>query len=666
MKKTFNLIFLIAVMFTARAQNAPVAETYGKVSQGELDLKQCDFEPDANAEVLFEKGTVYFSEDLNSITLEVQRRIKIFNDNGKSEADVHLTYIGNLHYEYITGLQAETTNIVDGKPVITKLDKKDIFTKIIDKQTNEIAFTLPNVKPGCVIEYKYKWNTSYYRNMPMWFFQNKIPTKYSEFNTNIPDVFYFRPQPHIFRPLVTNTSTTEARSYQDVWTDDDHHTHVDPYPYNLEKQTMAMANVPSLPDEPFMSAFIDNAESLRFQLVSIKPIGGFAKTGNDSWAKVAGTLIDDEDFGGQLNRKLSNEDDIINKSKGLKTDDEKIAYIFNEVKKRMKWNEIDTWYTIDGTSKAWDTKTGNSAEINIILFHLLKKSGVDAYPMAVSTREHGKVLPYYTSTVQFNRAVVYIPVDSTKHYILDATGKYNLYNQTPEELLNSSGLYIDKQKKSYDMVFIKNDQPVRQGVLITGEIMPNGKMEGVAQISNDAYGKVYMEERYNRDGEKKYLDYLRDNDNNLTVASVKFDNMDVDTLPLIQNITFKLDLAGSDDTYIYLNPNLFTFTKTNPFLAETRMTDINFGYLKNYSISGVYKMPAGYKIDVLPKNVAMVLPDKSMTFKRFVAEQDGSITVRFSISYGKVTYFKEDYPDFHEFFKKMQEMLNEQIVLKKT
>ncbi|MBS1528617.1 MAG: hypothetical protein JST19_23425, partial [Bacteroidetes bacterium] len=325
----------------------------------------------------------------------------------------------------------------------------------------------------------------------------------------------------------------------------------------------------------------------------------------------------------------------------------------------------DDWYTIDGTSHAWDSKTGNSAEINLILYHLLKKSGVDAYPMAVSTRDHGKVLPYYTSTAQFNRAVVYIPIDSARHYVLDATGKYNLYDETPEELLNSSGLYIDKSKKLFDMVFLKNDQPVRRAVVINGEIKPNGKLEGTVQISNNGYGRVDAMERYNKDGEKKYIDYLRDNDNNLTVSSIKFDNMQVDTLPLVQTLDFKLDLAGSDENYIYLNPNLFTSLKTNIFLGENRMTDIDFGYLRGYIVNEVYKLPPGYKVDALPKNINLVMPDKSISFKRLAVEQDGQLIVRYTINYSKTIYFKEDYPEFHEFFKKMFEMLNEQVVLKK-
>src|SRR6185312_8502439 len=110
------------------------------------------------------------------------------------------------------------------------------------------------------------------------------------------------------------------------------------------------------------------------------------------------------------------------------------------------------------------------------------ESGVDVYPMVVSTREHGKVLPFYTSTIQFNRAVAYVPVDSTKNYVLDATSKYNVYNETPSDLLNSSGLWIDKQNKRFDMVFLHNDVPVRQVVFVNGEIKPDGKLTGTAQI----------------------------------------------------------------------------------------------------------------------------------------------------------------------------------------
>ena len=660
MNKFIPLLLLGMISIAANAQTTPavpVPQAYGKVDQADLEMKACDFEKDANAEVLIDQGTTYYGSDLYSITEEIHRRIKIFNDNGKKEADIHIEYYGGNRLEYITGIQAQTINLVDGKIEITKLDKKLIYTKAIDKQRNEITFTMPNVKAGSIIEYKYNFNTNDNYALPAWSFQDKIPVRYSEYSASVPDVFYFRPQAQLTLPLAKDTHKEEGRSL--TLTSGN-------YPYTLNVDTKVMLNVPSLPDEPFMSSFRDNVQAIRFQFVSIRPIGGFEHVGNDTWSKVGGSLIDDDDFGGQLNRSLNNEEEIIAKANALKSEDEKIAFVFNTVRNAMKWDGKDRWYTIDGTKKAWENKTGNSAEINLILYHLLKKSGLEVYPMVVSTREHGKVAPFYTSLVQFNRAVAYIPVDSTRNYILDATGKYNQYNEIPDELLNSSGLFVDKKKNQYDIVYLHKEEPARQIVLISAEIKPGGKLEGTAQISSSSYNKINAVERYQKDGEKKYIDYLRGDDNSLKISSVKMENMNVDSLPLTQSVAFNLELAGSDENYIYLNPNLFTSLKTNPFLSETRVTDIDFGYLRNYSINGVYKLPAGYKTDALPKSVTIVMPDKSVSFKRLVAEQDGTIIVRYTINYSRVKYLKEDYPDFHEFFKQMHAMLNEQIILKKS
>lgn len=62
----------------------------------------------------------------------------------------------------------------------------------------------------------------------------------------------------------------------------------------------------------------------------------------------------------------------------------------------------------------------------------------------------------------------------------------------------------------------------------------------------------------------------------------------------------------------------------------------------------------------------MVMPDQSISLKRFIAEQDGMIVVRYVISYEKAFYEKESYPELREFYKQMQDMLTEQIVLKKA
>ncbi len=628
-----------ATAVKAQAPAIPTAQAFGKVDKADLEMKACDFEKDANAEVLFDKGEVYFDTQYQ-IIFERHKRIKIFNDNGKDEANIRLTYYSVNHAEFITGLQAETINLENGVATPIKVDKKQIFTQAVDKNRSAIVFSFPNVKPGSIIEFKYRHTIASLVDFPDWYFQGDLPTRYSELNTNIPDILTYKNLVNLHYPLVVDKMSGS-------------NTH-----------TQAMANIPSVKEEPYMDAVTDNSERILFQLLSIR--GTFMHSFSDTWTKVGENVVKWEDFGEQLNRKLTGEETIVAKAKTFKTDDEKIAYIFNEVKNTMKWDENYDNTTNDGTVKAWEKKTGNSTEVNLILYHLLQKSGLKVYPMMVSTRKHGRINPAYPNSYQFNSTVAYIPVDSAKYYVLDATSKYNLYNQVPYNFLNSFGFLINKADNVYDMTFLQTTNPVRQVVLINAEIKPDGKMAGSADISSFAYNRINVIRNYKTDGEKKYIENLRDNNNNLKISSLKIQDIDIDTLPVRQNINFDLDLTGSDDNYIYFNSNLFTDLNKNPFLSENRTTDINFGYRDNYAITGIFKLPAGYKVDALPKSVSMATPDNSIVFKRMVAEQDGQIMVRLNIDHKKSIYFKEEYSDFHEFCKKMYEMLNEQIVLKKS
>ena len=640
--KRFSTLFIFSSLaLFARAQNQPAAATmqqnaslikeaepYGKVDMADMGMKSCDFEPDANAEVLFDKAKA--TSEREGLTMERHTRIKIFNEFGKSEANVRLEYVSYLDAMVVNNLKAESVNLEDGKMVFTPLDKKGAYTEKVDKTHSALVFAIPNVKPGTVIEYTYQVVFRYY---PTWYFQSNIPTRYSELAIDFPISAQLRSIPHISQPLV-----------KDVGNGEDY------------VQVKAMANIHSLPNEAYMYARKDNLQ--RMEYLGVTPIAG-------SWSKIGDLLLTFSDFRDELDRSVSGAGVIVKKAKTLKTDDEKIAFVFDTVRNRMKWNDLDYFSVADGTVRAWDKGLGNSAEINIILYQLLRGAGIKAYPMVVSTKNNGKINPANADPFSFNKTIVYIPVDSTKYYMLDATDKYGLYNTSPAGELNSFGLSIDERHKEYKFNFIEALEPAMQSVFLNAEIKPDGKMSGTAEITSTSYNKIDAARDYNTDGEKKYVEALCNKDNNIKVSSLKLHNMDVDSLPLTQNMDFSMNLTGSDENYIYFNTNLFTLMGDNPFKSEQRYSDIDFGYRDNYSISGVYKLPVGYKTDALPKTITIIMPDKSMIFKRTVIEDSGAILVRYMLNHVKTIYFKKDYPDIRAFYKQMYELLNEQIVLKK-
>lgn len=617
----------------------PIAK-YGFVDTADLRMKSCGFEKDASAMVLFDRAEMALG--VPEIIMERQRRVKIFNDNGKEEANVRIELNNRFGEENITGLEGETINLENGKIKYTKLDPKLVYAQHTSKNKDEIIFTMPDVKAGSIFEYRYIWERGFSKNFPPWNFQCDLPTRYSQLDVFINPVLTFSVYQNKFEPFVRDTISQAGFGH--VW---------------------AMANIKSTKDEPYMRSSADVLESLSFIISAVK-INGQNTMIDKSWSDLGKEIAFNKDFYKPYDQSLHDEDDLVKKAKALTGDDQKIAFLFNQVRSVMKDNDEQNWFSKDGIKSVWKKKSGNWSEINMILNRLLNESGIKAYPMMVSTRENGRIMPDFVNIYQVNKLVSYVPVDSARYYVLDASDKYNVYNEVPFDLLNAYGLYLNKEKNDYALVLMKKAGQVKQAVFIEAEISADGTMKGTAQISSSGYNKAASLELHKKLDEQKYEQYLTEDDNNLRITSLQIENADVDSLPLMQTINFKLSLPATDDKYIYFNPNLFTSLHNNPFLSKDRVSDIDFGCSNLFVINGRYKIPAGYKIDALPKSINLVISGRSITFKRQIADDNGYVVVNYLINYKQSVYKQADYPDIYAYFKKMIEMLNEQIVLIKS
>ncbi len=636
LKKLFPLLILVLLAGCVNAQQVTPTQTtkpYGIIDTADLKMTSCDFEKDANAMVLFDYAVVTHT----GYTIKMQRhkRIKIFNNNAKDVANIRIEFQRSTNDEMITDLEAETINLNNNTIEYTDVDKKLIYTEFTDNNTKAIVFTFANIKPGSVLEFVYTWTTADPHNYPDWTFQSSIPCRYSEFDAGFPIAPIFSVYRKVLQPLFRDST---------VKLDDK----------GAEKHMWALAKVPSFKSEPFM----DYPEDYLQQILITRNAKYF------TWAFISGSILADENVGQQLNKNLDNEAKIIAKAKTLKTTDEKISYLFDTVKNTMKWNKQDHAFADEGVKKAWDKKTGNSTEINLILFDLLKKANVNSSLLVLCTRDHGKIDPQYPNVSHLNRVVVYYPVDSAKYYVLDASNPYNNYNSIPPDLIGLNALFIDPSSKKFSMKLIKNEA-AREVILVNGSIGADGKLQGNTEISGLANNREKYLRQYNEQGKTKYIEQLQDKFKGLKITALTLDNLAIDTLPLVQTFEFQYNLTAPDGNYMYFNPNLFSGFDKNPFLNETRISTIDFGRLNTYLINGHYKIPPGYKIDVLPKPVMMRMPGNGITFRRFTAQQDGLMVINYTIIYNRSLFTKEEYTAIRDFYKKMYELLNEQIVLKK-
>lgn len=164
----------------------------GKVSKEELMEKEHPLDPSAEAAVLYKKGKTYFDIENEKwvVFTEVEVRVKIYSKEGYDWANVAVPY----YYKRVSGesvsfKDAVTYNLVDGEIQKTSLKKGEEFTDELSKTRRQKKIILPDVKAGSVIEYKYIVKSPYVYSLADWFFQDRIPVNYVQYNLNIPQFF---------------------------------------------------------------------------------------------------------------------------------------------------------------------------------------------------------------------------------------------------------------------------------------------------------------------------------------------------------------------------------------------------------------------------------------------------------------------------------------------
>lgn len=143
-------------------------------------------------------------------------------------------------------------------------------------------------------------------------------------------------------------------------------------------------------------------------------------------------------------------------------------------------------------------------------------------------------------------------------------------------------------------------------------------------------------------------------------------NLNNDSLQLEQKIKFEIQLPETGD-YLYLPLNIFSGFEKNPFISDNRFSNINFGYKRRFNVNQTFKMPEGYSVDALPKNIKMVTPDKDIIFNRSVEynKETNSVICMYYIDFKKSLYEVDEYEVLKEVYKRMFDFLKEPVVLKK-
>ena len=95
-------------------------------------------------------------------------------------------------------------------------------------------------------------------------------------------------------------------------------------------------------------------------------------------------------------------------------------------------------------SKRLIKKTGNTADINLLLVSMLNYAKLNASPILLSTRSNG--IPIFPSRNGFNYVITGVELSNGSVVLLDATNKNAVPNIIPENTLNWFGRIVRKME----------------------------------------------------------------------------------------------------------------------------------------------------------------------------------------------------------------------------
>lgn len=654
---------------------------FGDVAVADLQTRTYPPDSAAQAVVLFDVATTRYEVSNGGFGVRTERhtRLKILGKAGYDYATIRvLLFRQNAqHQELLENLRGFTYNLENGQVTKDKLNKDAVFEYKKEDGLFEKRFTMPNVREGSIIEYTYSVRSDFWWQLDGWVFQRDIPVAWSEYRLVVPEYFNYRLNAGGYEPLVISEQTRGHQNFNIMQRETvssgnasafvpQTGARTEMYPYNVQANTteyhFAARNLPALRDEAYITTLADYVTKIDFELASVQFPGERLHTLSDTWQTLNQTLLQHEYFGGAL-RQRGFLKDVARSIPASPDTALRAAAACDWVRQRMKWNGTETKYVETSLKKAFDAHTGNSADLNLLLVALLREAGLEAAPVILSTRDHGRVMDWHAQLAKFNYVVAAARVGNG-WLLLDATDPVGKPGVLPLRCLNGKGWLVSETEA--DFVSLAPTERHVENVVLTLGLDAEGGLKGLADLSHGGYAGSVVRRQLLSDGPEKYILSF-----GKTRPSWEFTKLDVTTLDdLSQPVGLRCDVRIAESVQaaggrMYFKPLLTEGETANPFRLAERKFPVDFAAPINQNFTAVYTLPEGYVVEELPQKAVLALPDNAGRFTYVVAANGNQVQVTSRIAINKTLFMPDEYPLLKTFFDKIVAKHAEQVVLKK-
>lgn len=661
MKKALLTLALSGcVLATVSAQDFD----YGKVSAEEMNMTRYAKDTSAHAVVLAEYGKAEIqpsNDDDIKVRFLYHVKIKIFDNEGFDAATKEIKLRNsddNSQRDEIETIKGVTFFVGPGGGLQkADFDPSKVYVTRDYKEESTAKFTMPALAPGCVIEYTYMfvspWGMFLHHFQP-WDFQSDIPKVYSQFEALIPGHFTYNATLHGFLKLTDSKSDVVPSCFSAGGSSS-----------SCSDLTYTMRDVPAFEAEDYITSAKNYRSGITWDLVEYTyPYDMTKHKGTTEWKDIDYNLKDSYAFGRELKKADFFKDRMVPVIAGTTDDLGKAKAIYEYMQQHYKWNNYVGIYSPDGVKKAFDTRSGSVADINIGLIDALNSVGVKTEALLISTRENGFVNDLYPAINYFNYIIAKVTIGD-KTYLLDATNPELPFGMLDIECLNGKGRVFSLDKPSYWMD-ISAAQKQTGAIQTDLTLQDDGKLKGTVTFYSagyEAYAEREAIKKFNSQDE--YVAALAAKLPKLKILKADITNLDSLDKPVIEKYEVELNAGQAGTNSFSLSPFFLNKINTNPFKLKERSYPVDMGVTSDYRNVMIIHLPAGYTIDSPPTNTNIALPNNGGRFITDFQTADNVFTFSDVIQLTKPEYAPEEYPYLKEFFNKIILSEKAEIIIKK-
>ncbi len=651
MKKVLSTLTALACLSCMAATAQEYSFKYGKISGDELRMTSYAPDPDAEAVFIYDDTYIHYVF-ANSIQLELERsvKIKILKDEGTHWGDVEILYHNRQAYrESISKLNAAAYNLVDGKVVKTPLKKQQIFTEEVSETTQRMKFSIPEVRAGTVIEYRYRLTSDFIGSIPDVNVQYSIPVVRSSTVVTIPEYFTHHVQSRGYVSLpIERTSDNEP------------FIGAGGESYSVTKYICDIEGVPALKKEPHVWHMADFRGGIEFEINGINIPGQIYEDFTTTWGKVFENLQRSE-FGRYLNIRNPYRNEVAAIVAGTDNPLQRIHEILKLVQSRIKWDNVYRLIPARSPHSAANEGRGDSGSINFILAAALRDAGFQPQVILLNPRSYGR-LPMTHATSIIGTFILRVPLENNSMVYLDATNPHADINTLPTDLLVDRARIYGMNDTATGWIDISSIAPSMVFSQISARLTEEGTLE-CTETDTETYQSAYsLSSRYASSGSHEAFVEKYEQESDISISELTVEGLNSAKAVMKLSFTKNVDTAGG---LVYLCPTVSPFLKENPFTTENRKLPVEFPYPHRYRIITTISLPEGYTVEELPKPTRMIACDNGLSCKLNFQQQGSVIQSLFEFEMKHAIFPATQYKDLSAFYGFLTDLCNSQIVIKK-